>query len=165
MTEQKRFCLWLDDDVRFLKAVEDFLPSDTVSFGYADSVHSALTMLGGIKHVPLLLFDAIVPISRGEEQLEGLVTGSERDRVNINWADYQGFSNLERRGLLFIKLCELLGVSFGKTVLISYVPERQLREMGYKPDRYISKLSLKDELRSLHSFIVGSSEGDGTREV
>jgi CheY-like chemotaxis protein len=160
--------LWVDDDSAKLRVVEDLLEGLHVEFIHANSVEDALSKLGDAKHVPVLLLDAILapPRDPGLMRLLEEPNGRNLDAQASNGPSVgrdadaplerifqTSYENLERGGQLFQQICRIKGIKFDKTIMISYVKENILKDIGYLFDRYISKLDLFDKLGFLRDEI------------
>jgi len=158
--------LWVDDDSAKLRVVEDLLEGLNVNFIHANSIEDALNQLGSSSHVPVLLLDAILAPPRDPElirllnepnashaEMQTIHQLSRGDDPPLEKIFQTSYENLERGGQLFQQICKIKGITFGKIIMISYVKETILRDIGYKFDKYISKLDLYDKLGVLRNEI------------
>lgn len=163
--------LWVDDDSAKLRVVEDLLDGLNVEFIHSNSIEDALAKIGDAKHIPVLLLDAILAPPRDSELTRLLGApdanhpemqnghqperGDSGDRNNapLEKIFQTSYENLERGGQLFQQICRIKEISFDKIIMISYVKESTLRNIGYIFDKYISKLDLFDKLGVLRNEI------------
>lgn len=175
--------LWVDDDSAKLRVVEDLLSNVTIHFAHARSVEEALDMAEDNSHIPMLLLDAILAPPKDPELIDllmgsvssgvlgtweasgqsGQISSKTEPAKPIEWIFQNSYENLERGGRLFQELCRLKGITFGRVIMISYVKEQVLKEIGYEFDDYISKLDLPDYLGFLQREIEGVLQEAATK--
>jgi DNA-binding NarL/FixJ family response regulator len=155
--------LWIDDDAPYLKAVANLLGLET-TIQYARSVEEALELASSEGRVALVILDAIVRVERRSIlKSSDLEDVTQRKRQHLLGVDPYQLTQGQREGngLIFIKRCEALGIEIDQLVLISFVPDKRLREeFGYRCDKYIAKLALPDDLEELRRIIVASQGVD-----
>jgi hypothetical protein len=98
-----------------------------------------------------LLLPSVSSEFNGQRETSGHIVA--QPTKSIEGIFQNSYENLERGGRLFQELCRLKGISFGKVIVISYVKEQTLREIGYEFNHYISKLDLPDYLGFLQREI------------
>lgn len=149
--------IWLDDDANYLRGAVSLLGLRPGAVTFAASVEEAMDAVSGLRFVPIVLLDAVVPINRSERD------GSWRTQSRRLSADLEPTSRswLERRpriaeehGRCFIEECERRGIQLGRVILVSFVPESLLRtRLRYKFDCYVQKLNLPDEAERLGAML------------